>query len=122
MAVHYESAGETQKSSRFTGTGCSLSKTLPKARLELARPCEHYDLNVACIPFHHFGATITAFFVTEESVPFRNVFVKPFLSRGLTRRFLGFTVQGVELGGGDRNVVGAEQGEHLPEVGQMGSP
>gem|GEM_PF-4837980 len=76
MAIHYESAGETQKSSRFTGTGCSLSKTLPKARLELARPCEHYDLNVACIPFHHFGATITAFFVTEGSVPFRNVFVK----------------------------------------------
>ena len=50
---------------------------MPKARLELARPCEHYDLNVACIPFHHFGATITTFFVTEESVPLRNVFVKP---------------------------------------------
>ena len=28
---------------------------MPKARLELARPCEHCDLNTACIPFHHFG-------------------------------------------------------------------
>ena len=34
---------------------------MPKARLELARPCEHYDLNVACIPFHHFGNNTTLF-------------------------------------------------------------
>ena len=28
---------------------------MPKARLELARPCEHCHLKTACIPFHHFG-------------------------------------------------------------------
>ena len=44
----------------------SIIDEMPKARLELARPCEHYDLNVACIPFHHFGTNITLFFTVMQ--------------------------------------------------------
>ena len=28
---------------------------VPRARVELARPCGHYALNVARLPFRHFG-------------------------------------------------------------------
>jgi hypothetical protein len=28
---------------------------VPKERFELSRPCEHYALNVARLPFRHFG-------------------------------------------------------------------
>ena len=28
---------------------------VPKVGFEPTRPCEHYALNVACLPFHHFG-------------------------------------------------------------------
>ena len=51
---------------------------MPKARLELARPCEHYDLNVACIPFHHFGTNATALFtVVQIIVPPENFLCQP---------------------------------------------
>ena len=30
---------------------------VPRARVELARPCGHYALNVARLPFRHFGMT-----------------------------------------------------------------
>jgi hypothetical protein len=29
---------------------------VPKRGLEPPRDCSHYALNVACLPFHHFGA------------------------------------------------------------------
>ena len=51
---------------------------MPKARLELARPCEHYDLNVACIPFHHFGGIITLVsIVTQSIIPTLSFFCQP---------------------------------------------
>ena len=28
---------------------------VPKVGFEPTRPYEHYVLNVACLPFHHFG-------------------------------------------------------------------
>ncbi len=30
-------------------------KMVPKVRFELTRPCGHYALNVARLPFRHFG-------------------------------------------------------------------
>ncbi len=30
-------------------------KMVPKGRFELPRPCGHYALNVARLPFRHFG-------------------------------------------------------------------
>ena len=30
-------------------------KVVPKGRFELPRPCGHYALNVARLPFRHFG-------------------------------------------------------------------
>ena len=32
-----------------------LSRLVPKVGFEPTRPCGHYALNVACLPFHHFG-------------------------------------------------------------------
>ena len=32
---------------------------VPRARVELARPCGHYALNVARLPFRHFGIMTT---------------------------------------------------------------
>jgi len=47
-----------RRRSSATVLALAYSKFMPKARLELARPCEHCDLNTACIPFHHFGTNI----------------------------------------------------------------
>ena len=32
-----------------------LGEMVPKERFELSRPCGHYALNVARLPFRHFG-------------------------------------------------------------------
>ena len=34
-------------------------KNVPKGRFELPRPCGHYALNVARLPFRHFGVIDT---------------------------------------------------------------
>ena len=35
-----------------------LSNLVPKERFELSRPCGHYALNVARLPFRHFGMVL----------------------------------------------------------------
>jgi hypothetical protein len=36
------------------------ARVVPKERFELSRPCEHYALNVARLPFRHFGIVTAA--------------------------------------------------------------
>ena len=42
---------------------------VPKARLELARPCEHYTLNVARLPFRHFGMRREPLDIVSDDLP-----------------------------------------------------
>jgi hypothetical protein len=37
-----------------------VARKVPKERFELSRPCGHYALNVARLPFRHFGLTGTS--------------------------------------------------------------
>ena len=95
---------------------------MPKARLELARPCEHYDLNVACIPFHHFGNNTILFSLWRNKLYPSEIFLssrfRPKSGNRMTGRhgisgqaqgpllFLGFAVKGAKLNRVDGNIVG----------------
>jgi hypothetical protein len=51
-------AGLEPTTSAFAGLRSiqlSYKRLVPKERFELSRPCEHYALNVARLPFRHFG-------------------------------------------------------------------
>ena len=38
---------------------------VPKVRFELTRPCGHYALNVARLPFRHFGSRLPVDIVAD---------------------------------------------------------
>ena len=45
----------TVRKSARPGAGPTVKYLVPRARVELARPCGHYALNVARLPFRHPG-------------------------------------------------------------------
>ena len=54
-------AGLEPTTSAFAGLRSiqlSYKRLVPKERFELSRPFEHYALNVARLPFRHFGAIL----------------------------------------------------------------
>ena len=44
-----------------------INVVVPKGRFELPRPCGHYALNVARLPFRHFGAMTSRIVEKEQS-------------------------------------------------------
>ena len=72
-------AGLEPTTSAFAGLRSiqlSYKRLVPKERFELSRPCEHYALNVARLPFRHFG--------TFNRGGLQALIVYHFLSRGST--------------------------------------
>ena len=59
-AALYPAELQAHKCGKKPRIECYFNKTnmVPRARVELARPCGHYALNVARLPFRHLGTRV----------------------------------------------------------------